>query len=203
MLTEFGFDEPTAVIKVYVDNQITEYQVGAYNSTLREYYVKTSGSSEVYLVSSDTAGLVIRSLERYVDKPLIANVDTSQIAEIEIEHDESIRIKKNGESFDMSLDGKKSTLSEYKTLNIYSVLNSASYSCCDIDATTKEKKQYGLDEPVLIFGVKMDSGELYELKISKDGDGSYYANENDEPVVYQLDESTFETIWERTHPDED
>lgn len=192
-----GFDEPSAVLDVKLEDGRKKYFIGAYNSVLEEYYVRVEGSENVFLVSADSVALLNRSLKQLVAAPDITDVGIGDIDTIDVQYNETIRLTRSDSGFSVEQDGEKFEVSEYRASQICSAINSAKYSCKEYETTPSLERLYGLKEPAAEISLGTANGETYVLKLSEASDGKHYAIQTGNDVIYQIDGDYYGEILSR------
>lgn len=192
-----GLENPATVLEVIGVNGKKTYEIGDYNSVLDEYYVCVDDCTDIFMISADSIKLLNRSLMQLVDKPEITQLQINDISEILIETDEIYNLKRNEEGFVFEKNDDEFILSEYQTMNIYAAINSATYSCVVYDATAEMKSKYGLTHSVASITVKTEDGRSYKLKLAEAEDGKHYVSQNNDDVIYLIDDVYYEELLRR------
>ena len=198
--SEFGLDHPQRVMTLTSDEKKNTYLIGDYNPILDEYYMVLEGQDDVvFLMSSEDMKDFNLALLGYVNQPEAADLESKDLR--------AIRVKTPEESFDIDMSSgnyKVDTGSEtfeagqYLVLNILSTFTSNTYRCVGHQVTDAELAQYDLADPEYTVTFTDKDGKEYLMDVSAADDGKYYARENRNGVVYQIEPRTYENLIERT-----
>lgn len=196
---EFGLNQPSTIITMYVGGTEKVYRIGDYNPILGEFYLSVDDSSCAYLISVENTALINRSLLDLVADPHVTNLDASSILAFGVKrYDDIYMAVHEGGAFTVTADEDSFQCSEYRALNISSGFSAAEYSCSYINAGAAERNVCGLSEPVLLVEILMTDGSSLQLAVGEGKDGSYYLNENGGDTIYQIGTSYAERLMERT-----
>ena len=197
--SEFGLNQPSTIITMYVDGVEKVYRIGNYNSVLGEFYLSVDESSCVYLISVENTALINRSLLDLVADPYATDLDASEILAFGVKRKdgEYMAVHEDG-AFTVATGDESFQCSEYRVLNISSGFSAAEYSCSYINAGEAELEACGLTDPVLMVEIIMADGSVLQLAAGEGNDGSYYLNENGGDTIYKIGTSYFERLMERT-----
>lgn len=201
-LSDYGLDEPTAVIETYyTDGSQVDIIIGSKAPVDDNYYCKTSDSGNVYTIGSYVDSLLVRKpieyrditlFPAYTEDDIYENIEWVRLTErdgscIEVQLDQDASNEYNTEKSQYvmlqpyKVSGNDSTIKQYildvtSTLTLGSILK---------DITEDEYKEYGLDEPAKLE-MKDIAGNEVSLLVGDpcpNRDYSYCMLENTETLL--------------------
>lgn len=199
-LSEFGFDEPTATVKLTgSDGSTAKITFGRTTATGSGYYAVVGDSKDIYIVSSDNFNKIAGSLNSYRVKELFS-VNADEVTGIEIkssDYDIVIQQKtdtnKNAGNF-----SSWTMVSPYKkdvNTNIFeeNVLNKLNFDIVDyIDDNPSDYGQYGLGNPKHEIKISTEKSD-FVIQLGNDADtNSVYARLPGRPNVYTISKDSVE-----------
>ena len=201
---QYGLASPTGTVTLTTADGDTVLQLGDYSTMDSKRYV-TLGTGTVYLIEDDPADYLAESQDDLMRQDTIPDYDT--LDGITVEGAASLTVEyRPGEqltytdAYDYYLeqDGSWKPLDDSKVTGLvttFAGLDRTSYA--SYTATEDDLAQWGLDAPAIRFTVTYTADEeqgIFVLAFGQDADGNGYMRMDDSPIVYTVDEDSYETI---------
>ncbi len=163
-LSDYGLDEPTAVIETYYkDGSQVDIIIGSKAPVDDNYYCMTSASKNVYTIGSYVDSLLVRKpieyrditlFPAYTEDDIYTNIEAVKLTErdgscieVQLDQDASNEYNTEGSQYVMlqpyKVSGNDTTIKQY----VMDVVSTLTLGSIVKDITEDEYKEYGLDQP--------------------------------------------------------
>lgn len=192
----FGLDEQAIAVTIHGAGQEKTYYFGKYNAILDQNYMRVDDETWVYLIPAEQANAAVKSLYQLVSKPALCAVEANTIVQMQVKQGkEHYTMTVSGNTVVVEQEGKRKVSTSYNLRNIFNTLRKLPYDECELyDATETDKRNRGLDEPVLELQYVLTDGSRYMAKFGA-ANGQYYCNFDDSAVVYALTAQEFNKLY--------
>lgn len=198
-LKQFGLDKAERVVRVQYEVGEKTYRVGHQNQVLNEFYMSVDGTDKIYLISSEDASFLRKELWDLIDVPNVVGTSFESITAIGVISEETYIIStSDGKYIVQTDDGAALASNKYLVGKVHSAVNSADYSCVDYDVAGKDLAKYGLDAPKIQIIFEQGPDKVSKVSYGKGEDGKYYMRENDDAIIYMVNDSYYDELVERT-----
>lgn len=216
-LSIYGLEVPKATVKAYFDNG-KEYTVyvgaAAEYSSSKGYYAMLEGNSDVYVLDSSTAELLICPKINYISLVLSNSSSENLIEEVEsAQFSGTATIPFSLRKEKLTYDG--TNYSDSLKLNVpydiyvnedkaeavlSSMFNTFAGGVVKLGPTDEELEKYGFNNPSVSLSIKYGDDETLQMMLGgKDGNGNYYIMNNEYDVVYLISEGNVSN-WSQIKP---
>ena len=202
--TQYGLASPTGTVTLTTADGDTVLQLGDYSTMDSKRYV-TLGTGTVYLIEDDPADYLAESRDDLMRQDTIPDYDTLDSVTVEgaanltaeYRPDEQLTYT-DAYDYYLNENGSWKALDDSKVtglLTTFAGLDRTNY--VSYTATGGDLAQWGLDDPAIRFTVNYTADEepgSFVLAFGQDEDGNGYMRMDDSPIVYAVDEDSYETI---------
>ena len=214
--TQYGLASPTGTVTLTTADGETVLELGDYSTMDSKRYV-TLGTGTVYLIEDDPAEYLAEDRDELMRQDTIPDYDTLDSITVEGAASLAVEYRPDEEltytdryDYYLNQDGSFQALDTSKVTGLISTfdgLDRANY--VSYTATDEDLAQWGLDAPAIQFTVTYtadDTQSSFVLAFGQDEDGNGYMRMDDSPIVYSVDEESYEEItatdYDALRPDE-
>lgn len=214
--TQYGLASPTGTVTLTTADGETVLELGDYSTMDSKRYV-TLGTGTVYLIEDDPAEYLAEDRDELMRQDTIPDYDTLDSITVEGAASLAVEYRPDEEltytdryDYYLNQDGSFQALDTSKVTGLISTfdgLDRANY--VSYTATDEDLSQWGLDAPAIQFTVTYtadDAQSSFVLAFGQDEDGNGYMRMDDSPIVYSVDEESYEEItatdYDALRPDE-
>lgn len=191
-LSAYGLDDPQLVTFVLSDGKEVTLEIGGESPTGESYYVRRAGEKAVYAIdsyrgetlSSGKFDIMNRNLYKK-DDVSVADISTLKFFKNGEKYFEAVLNNESGQwKMTHPLEVKADMMELSKFIEWLAGMRVTEF----IEENPSNLAEYGLDKPEYAFNYNL-GGEVYHLKLGAKSDNLYYAQMNDEPLIFTLNSS--------------
>lgn len=176
-LSKYGLDQPSATVDItYSDDTTATFYIGSEAPESRYLYVKTSDSSNVYMVLATKLSYYTDPVTSYADLTLIAKPSDDEWPDYGTETisrkdwDYEVKFENDPHDIEGMLSSQVMSSPIFAYLNItgsntvtHGMWGLTATECVAVNPDDDVKKEYGLDDPFCTVNLK---GDEYDYKLS-------------------------------------